>query len=67
MKRNQSSLTAEGIAKGCIEEFLASRGFEHIVNADADTLKKAYFAGANQKVRVVAPAYAIVHADLMRQ
>ncbi len=53
-----------GIARGRIEEFLAQRGFENIVNADSDALKKAYFAGANQKARVVAPVYAIVHATV---
>jgi methyltransferase (TIGR00027 family) len=51
-----------GIEKGRIEEFLASRGFAHIVNADADVLRRAYFDGANQNGRVVAPVYAIVHA-----
>ncbi len=53
-----------GIEKGRIEDFLAPRGFENIVNADSDALKKAYFAGANQRARVVAPVYAIVHATV---
>ncbi len=53
-----------GIEKGRVEEFLAQRGFENIVNADADALKEAYFAGANQRARVVAPVYAIVHATV---
>lgn len=53
-----------GIEKGQVEEFLASRGFEDIVNADSDALRRAYFDGAGQGKRVVAPVYAIVHATV---
>ena len=64
------SVTGEGlvfgIQKGRIDGFLSQRGFENIVNADGDALKCAYFAGANQCERVVAPVYAIVHADVAR-
>jgi methyltransferase (TIGR00027 family) len=56
-----------GVEKARIEEFLAQRGFENIVNADSDTLKRAYFSGANQSARIVAPAYAIVHATVCRK
>ena len=56
-----------GIEKGHIEEFLAQRGFESIVNADADTLRKTYFADASRRARVVAPVYAIVHATVRRK
>jgi methyltransferase (TIGR00027 family) len=56
-----------GIGKGRVEEFLAARGFENIVNVDSESLKSAYFAGGNQKARVVAPVYAIVHATVCRK
>ncbi len=64
MRRSQR-FTGEGLAfgfaKGCIEQFLAQRGFDHIQNADVDWLKRAYLTGVNQN-RPLAPAYAIVHA-----
>jgi methyltransferase (TIGR00027 family) len=55
-----------GIEQGRVKEFLASRGFERIVNVDSDALRRAYFDGAGQGKRVVAPVYAIVHATVGR-
>ena len=64
MRRSQR-FTGEGLAfgipKGTIGQFLAQRGFDHIQDADADWLKRAYFTGVNQN-RPLASAYAIVHA-----
>ena len=45
-----------GIGRGCAEEYLKARGFEHIVDMDGDALDKAYFSGRGQKLGVVARA-----------
>jgi methyltransferase (TIGR00027 family) len=62
-----SRLTGErrafGIEKGQIEDFLTQRGFTHVVNANAEQLKRIYCAGPNQG-RTVAEIYAIVHAQV---
>ena len=52
-----------GIERGQIEEFLNRRGFGHVVNVDSDALKNLYLSGKNGH-RVIAPAYAIVHATV---
>jgi methyltransferase (TIGR00027 family) len=62
-----SRLTGErrafGIEKGQIEDFLTRRGFTHVVDADAEQLKRLYCTGLNQG-RTVAEIYAIVHAEV---
>lgn len=51
-----------GIGKGTITEFLNTRGFSNVVDADFKRLKELYCTGTN-KDRTVAEIYAIVHAD----
>jgi methyltransferase (TIGR00027 family) len=62
-----SRLTGErrafGIEKGQIEDFLTQRGFTHVVDANAEQLKRLYCTGPNQS-RTVAEIYAIVHAEV---
>jgi O-methyltransferase involved in polyketide biosynthesis len=54
---------AFGIEKGQISNFLAQRGFTHVVDANAEQLKHLYCTGSNQG-RMVAEVYAIVHAEV---
>jgi methyltransferase (TIGR00027 family) len=51
------------IEKGRIGDFLTQRGFTHVVNANAEQLKRLYCTGPNQG-RTVAEIYAIVHAQV---
>ncbi len=52
-----------GIEKGQIEDFLTQRGYTHVVNANAEQLKRLYCTGPNRG-RTVAAVYAIVHAEV---
>jgi methyltransferase (TIGR00027 family) len=52
-----------GIEKGQIHDFLTRRGFTHVVDANAEQLKRLYCTGPNQGRRV-AEIYAIVHAEV---
>jgi O-methyltransferase involved in polyketide biosynthesis len=62
-----SRLTGErrafGIEKSHIEDFLTQRGFTHVVDANAEQLKRLYCTGPNQG-RTAAEIYAIVHAEV---
>jgi methyltransferase (TIGR00027 family) len=51
------------IEKGQIGDFLTQRGFTHVVDANAEQIKRLYCTGPNQG-RVVAEIYAIVHAQV---
>jgi methyltransferase (TIGR00027 family) len=51
------------IEKGQIGDFLTQRGFTHVVDANAEQLKRLYCTGPNQG-RTVAEIYAIVHAQV---
>jgi methyltransferase (TIGR00027 family) len=66
MQRTQR-YTGEGlnftIEEGQIEEFLGRRGYTHIHNVTSEDLHARYFTGVNQ-ARVIAPVYAIVHAEV---
>jgi methyltransferase (TIGR00027 family) len=65
--RRYRRLTGEGlvfgIEEGHVEDFLASRGFVHVVDVGAEALKRLYCTGANQG-RAVGDVYSIVHADV---
>lgn len=52
-----------GLDKEKVEAFLAERGFHHVVNADSEFLKKAYFKGVNE-ARDILPVFGIVHATV---
>ena len=52
-----------GIEKDQIENFLTRRGFTHVVNTNAEQLKRLFCTGPNQD-RTVAEIYAIVHAEI---
>jgi methyltransferase (TIGR00027 family) len=54
-----------GVEEGRIEEFLRGRGFTRIANLTADDLHAKYFTGPN-RIRTVAPIYAIAHATVVR-
>jgi methyltransferase (TIGR00027 family) len=62
-----SRLTGErrafAIEKGQIGDFLTQRGFTHVVDANAEQLKRMYCTGPNQG-RTAAEIYAIVHAEV---
>jgi len=51
-----------GIEKGQIQTFLGERGFQNVVDADADELRRLYCTGLNRD-RAVAGVYSIVHAE----
>jgi methyltransferase (TIGR00027 family) len=65
--RRYRLLTGEGliyaIERGHIGALLESRGFESIVDADSEKLRKLYCTGVNLG-RAVADTYAIVHAEV---
>jgi len=52
-----------GIEQSQIEDFLARRGFTHVVGVNAEQLQRLYCTGPNQG-RTVAESYAIVHAQV---
>ena len=52
-----------GIEEGQVESFLTQRGFTHVVDANAEQLRRLYCTGPNQQRRV-AEIYAIVHAEV---
>jgi methyltransferase (TIGR00027 family) len=54
---------AFGIAQGRIGDFLARRGFTHVVEVSAAQLKRLYCTGPNQG-RMMPDFYAIVHAEV---
>jgi methyltransferase (TIGR00027 family) len=54
---------AFGFEKGQIKDFLARRGFTHVVEVNAEQLKRLYCTGPNQG-RTVADSFAIVHAKV---
>ena len=68
MKRYQR-VTGEGVVFGIapdrITEFLESRGFTDVVNADRDYMRQMYFTGT-RSARPLASDYAIVHATVKR-
>jgi methyltransferase (TIGR00027 family) len=51
--------------KGQISNFLTQRGFTHVVEVNAEQLKRLYCTGPNQS-RTVAENYAIVHAEVRK-
>jgi O-methyltransferase involved in polyketide biosynthesis len=62
-----SRLTGErrsfGIEKSQIKDFLTRKGFTHVVDVNAEQLKRLYCTGPKQG-RTVAETYAIVHAEV---
>lgn len=54
-----------GIPEGKAVEFLQTRGFTNILDADSKYLRQRYFTGKNEK-RTVAYGYAIVSAEVNR-
>ena len=52
-----------GIDKGRAKDLLTRRGFAHVVDVNAEQLKRLYCTGPNEG-RAVAENYAIVHADV---
>jgi len=63
LSRLSGERRAFGIEKGQIEDFLTRRGFTHVVDANAEQLKRLFCMGPNQD-RTVAEIYAIVHAEV---
>jgi methyltransferase (TIGR00027 family) len=52
-----------GIPEGAVETFLSERGFRHVRDVNADSLKQAYFTGINAGRSIVA-GYGIVVAEV---